>query len=141
MTTNINVVKFFKLYMSDLRIISIISERCNYDCSHCSTSSSRGSTDELEYTGLEKTLKEFSDFNGNKIHTISGGEPTLNSNLRKIADLSMDLGYTTCVITNAWWVKLDNPEKSRQFLEKRFPKGVEISASYDLPHEKLINKF
>ncbi|KHO45889.1 MAG: Radical SAM protein [archaeon GW2011_AR1] len=127
-----------------LSIFSILTERCNYSCSHCSTSSTRNSKNQIKSEVLLSVLESFSKFKGLKKHLVSGGEIVLYPDLKKVLIHSKDLGYNTNAVTNASWVDINNLDRSRELLDKFFPEKIEISTSIDIYHleqdKNLIKK-
>jgi len=76
---------------------------CNMRCKHCGSSCEDRHEDELtteEALALCDELKEL----GMKVITLSGGEPTLRSDLSVIVKRLVDNGIMVNIITNGWFV-------------------------------------
>lgn len=74
-----------------------ITERCNYNCWHCSKAN-RGITDDLPISIIKKTINDLQDM-GVAIIGLTGGEPLLRNDLEEIIDSiddrSISIIYTT----------------------------------------------
>ena len=76
-----------------------LTSACNLSCKHCCI----GDKPFSELGHVTKLLKDFSD-KGEYV-TLSGGEPLLREDWAEIANLCIQLGYTTTVFTNGTLVE------------------------------------
>ena len=115
-------------------LISILTERCNLSCEHCSSSSTPKKNAQVDIEDVTKAMSDFSQDFKDKQHLVSGGEPTLYKGLRELLTFSKDHGYKTGVVTNAHWVNPNNISQSEELLEKLIPENISLFASFDFYH-------
>ncbi len=77
-----------------------ITNRCNLRCKHCFVISEKcHKTQELSFKKIKKILKEFEKMQGLRV-LITGGEPLLHSDFRKINDFIKELAIRKILFTN-----------------------------------------
>lgn len=75
------------------------TNRCNLFCQHCYNNSGHSMPIDIEMNQISKLFYEARDLQVSKI-CISGGEPLLNPNIKRIFDLSKQLEVDIQLITN-----------------------------------------
>lgn len=76
-----------------------LTRACNLHCGHCGTSAGKPRPFELtadEATDVARQLARL----GNRLTTLSGGEPTLRKDWPEIARVLVDAGVTVNMVTN-----------------------------------------
>ncbi|KPJ63274.1 MAG: hypothetical protein AMS15_00950 [Planctomycetes bacterium DG_23] len=107
-------------------ILIDVTNRCNLNCPICLESiSSMGFVFQPPIEYFDRIFKHFAEYDPRPYVDISGGEPTLRSDLFDIIKLSKSYGYATRVVTNG--LKLANEAYCRKLIES----GVTILFSYD----------
>lgn len=72
---------------------------CNFECSHCYSSSSSKSKNTLDAVYVIQTIENAFEL-GYHCLSISGGEPLLYPDLKEILTVAKDIGMATSLITN-----------------------------------------
>lgn len=75
-----------------------LTGNCNFNCVHCGNEEGRSKN--LEFSHLERLLKEFNECHGKKL-VLTGGEPLLHPRIKDILDLTASHDYNTKLSTNA----------------------------------------
>jgi len=73
---------------------------CNLSCSHCYSSSSPKQKGGLEINALLNYLKSLKENMGYSILSISGGEPFLYKDLKKLVNEAKEFGYYVQLVSN-----------------------------------------
>ena len=100
--------------------------RCNHNCINCPLSTYDRLHGELNQEVIEKHVKELSKYGKELYITISGGEPTLNSNFLKVLNI---LGKSDANIT-----VLSNATKCR---DKEFVNSIIMSLGKDYDFKRF----
>lgn len=120
--------------MAQFTLMSIVTDKCNFKCSHCSTDSSRGKSSVTNKHDIFSALEDNAGKFESTRHLISGGEPVLYPDLYETLEYSRNLGVDTSIVTNASWVNVNDHTKSGRLLERFIPAGVNIFSSLDFYH-------
>ena len=83
-----------------------ITNRCNFQCTHCAFDSGILDLPELTLSELEKILRETKEIGGQRFD-ITGGEPLVREDVEEIIAIGKGLGYK---------IELVTPSRSRLFL-------------------------
>jgi radical SAM protein with 4Fe4S-binding SPASM domain len=88
--------------------------KCNLRCEHCGSSCEPTSpVDELttdQVIAVLQTIAE--DFDAGRIHvSITGGEPLMRPDLYQVATRMVELGMTTCIVTNGTLLTVDRARR------------------------------
>lgn len=81
----------------------IATNKCNLRCKHCLRSNY--DEDDLPVETLEKFLLQFSKRYEDRFFSLTGGEPTLHSNLTGVLDLLRLLKFKGTIVTNGQYKK------------------------------------
>lgn len=85
----------------DLRqIYFIVTRRCNLECSHCIRDSSPSVKDELTLEVAREALRKLGPYGQNALLLLTGGEPTLHSEIVPIAQYASSLFRSVMINTN-----------------------------------------
>lgn len=90
-----------------------ITEKCNLDCNYCYLGKKSGL--ELPLELIKRIAKEAEEL-GVKYFIITGGEPTLHSQFKKVSELVSKKGFNAGVLTNG----INAKEKIKQLRNFRF---------------------
>ncbi len=102
-----------------MHIIAEITYKCPANCEFCPIKPIKKSKETMDLNKFMQALKLFTTLpHERRLLTISGGEPTIASNLRNFIDISHKLGFTVTVVTHCY-----NPNR---LLEAK-PDFVQIS--------------
>lgn len=74
-------------------------QQCNLSCLHCYSDSSSSATAQLTLTQLESAVYQAAEW-GYRVMSVSGGEPLMYPQLRRLLEMGHDCGMTTAVVTN-----------------------------------------
>lgn len=76
-----------------------VTNRCNLRCTHCAFNSGERILDEFSSNKIKQILLETKELGGQRID-ITGGEPTLRTDLLKIITIAKNIGYKVELVTN-----------------------------------------
>lgn len=105
------------------------SRKCNLNCRHCGAKKERYDN-ELSTDELRKILQEAKDY-GISEFSVTGGEPLLRKDIFKIFEYAKELGFTTGLATNGFFVNIEISKKIANLFDS-------IQISLDGP-EKVHN--
>lgn len=88
-----------------------ITNRCNFRCVHCCFKSGEQQMPEFSLAKIKRTLVEFKKLGGQRID-ITGGEPTLRTDIKEIIKIGKWLGLKIELVTNG---SLLSRSKLREF--------------------------
>ncbi len=117
-----------------LKIFTLMTRKCNYSCGHCSSYMPPHANSDMDLEDAVEAIKGFLDVEGKRVHTVSGGEPSLHEGMPELLKSSQDLGYKTVVVTNGHWIDIRDIGLTEEYLIRHFPEGVAITCSFDLQH-------
>jgi hypothetical protein len=114
-----------------------VTYTCPLSCAHCCFSSSPRNRDRLPVDHILRTLEHL-DRDTIKLVAFTGGEPfLLGDKLVEVVGKAHELGFTTRVVTSAFWAKTEQSAQRR--LAKLLSVGLnELSISWDDFHEQFV---
>ena len=142
----LQVQKEIALFQNHLKVNPIlrdlffeVTDSCNLNCLHCGSSCLSSNRNFLDFSLIEKTLKEVaSAYEPSKIWvSITGGEPLLYADLMKTIELSRKLGFRCGMTSNG---TLISEEKAKQLADAGLETiAVSIDGLKDI-HDTLRNR-
>ncbi|MFE4822249.1 radical SAM protein [Streptomyces sp. NPDC056704] len=113
-----------------------VTYTCPLSCAHCCFSSSPKNRDRLHFEHIRETIQEIP--RDTRLVAFTGGEPfLLGKQLDELVKLATSLGFTTRVVTSAYWAK--SPRSALDRLLQISQAGLsEISISWDDFHEEFV---
>ncbi len=119
----------------------LCSYKCNFKCTHCTVNAGPWYTQTLDVDYIIKTLDEAYSIPSIQVVVFTGGEPTLQpEHLRIGIKYASEHGFTTRMVTNAWWAS--SYKKAKSFLDDLYSYGLkELNISYDDFHSPWLNKY
>lgn len=105
--------------------------KCNFRCAHCSVESGPHRSDPMARETLLKIIDGIKQVPSIKVVVFTGGEATLRKELLlEGIRLAHEAGYTTRIVTNAWWAK--TPERAAAMVGELKAAGLdEMNSSWD----------
>ncbi|SMP11597.1 pyruvate formate lyase activating enzyme [Desulfurobacterium pacificum] len=111
------------LFYTDIRV-------CNLNCYHCHNRSSyRGNGEKYTYEELSEKL-EMLKLLGVELIIISGGEPTLEKDLKEGLRFLKEKGFKVRIDTNG-----TNPEVVKEIIEEKLTDGFAVDIKFPLLEE------
>jgi len=95
-----------KEYYVPLHMHVEVTDACNFECIHCYRDSGPRSTEFLDWDRIQGKL-EFLSSKGLRIVEITGGEPLLHPQIRRILDFCLNHFDIVALITNGYFLDQD----------------------------------
>ncbi len=112
--------------------VIIPTKKCDLRCTHCLRDDYN--SEELDPELLEKFLKEFGEYSSQRMHSLTGGEPTFYSDLDSLFKAYRNSGHTTYIVSNA------QSEKGVESVLKNKDVVNYMSISLDAANEEINDK-
>lgn len=105
-----------------------ITEKCNFNCPHCVSSSSSKSFGGLPISDIKKMLQTLRAHRVPKIN-FSGGEPFIRKDFMDILEYASELGFETRITSNGSFI---NKEKAEYLKAKNIPVEISLDGTEDV---------